>query len=52
VLEAPKGGTMLTTTTRHSSLEARDMHVANGMEEGIIESMERLVELVASVQEA
>jgi len=27
------------------------MHVPNGMEEGIIESMERLVELVASVQE-
>jgi uncharacterized protein YndB with AHSA1/START domain len=52
VLEAVEGGTMLTTTTRHSSLEARDMHVANGMEEGIIESMERLVELVASVPEA
>jgi len=51
VLEAVEGGTMLTTTTRHSSLEARDMQVANGMEEGIIESMERLVELVASVQE-
>ena len=52
VLEAVEGGTTLTITTRHSSLEARDMHVANGMEEGIIESMERLVELVASVQEA
>jgi len=52
VLEEVEGGTMLTTTTRHSSLEARDMQVANGMEEGIIESMERLVELVASVQEA
>jgi hypothetical protein len=25
------------------------MHVANGMEEGIIDSMERIAELVASV---
>ena len=34
----------------HGSLEARDMHVANGMEEGIVDSMERIAELVASVQ--
>jgi uncharacterized protein YndB with AHSA1/START domain len=52
VLEAVEGGTMMTTTTRHSSVEARDMHVANGMEEGIIDSMERIAELLASVQEA
>jgi len=51
VLEPVEGGTMMTTTTRHSSLEARDMHVANGMEEGIIDSMERIAELVASLQE-
>ena len=50
VLEAVEGGTMMTTTSRHGSLEARDMHVANGMEEGIIDSMERIAELVASVQ--
>jgi uncharacterized protein YndB with AHSA1/START domain len=50
VLEAVEGGTIVTSTTRHSSLEARDMHVANGMEEGIIDSHERLAELLASVQ--
>ena len=41
---------MLTSTARHSSVEARDMHVANGMENGIIESNERLDELLASLQ--
>ena len=50
VLEPVDGGTMLTSTNRHSSLEARDMHVANGMEQGIIESNERLEELLASMQ--
>ena len=52
VLEAVEDGTMLTSTNRHSSLEARDMHVANGMEQGIIESNERLDELLASMQSA
>jgi hypothetical protein len=50
VLEPVEGGTMMTTTTRHDSVEARDMRVANGMEEGIIDSMDRIAELVASVQ--
>jgi uncharacterized protein YndB with AHSA1/START domain len=50
VLEAVDGGTLLTSTTRHSSVEARDMHVANGMEQGMIESNERLGELLASLQ--
>ncbi len=50
MLEPVEGGTMMTTTTRHDSVEARDMHVANGMEEGIIDSMDRIAELVASVQ--
>jgi uncharacterized protein YndB with AHSA1/START domain len=50
VLEAVQGGTMLTQATRHSSVEARDMHVANGMEGGIIESFARLDELLASAQ--
>ena len=49
VLEAVERGTMLTTTSRHDSVETGDMHVANGMEEGIIDSMERIAELVASV---
>ncbi len=48
VLEEVEGGTMLITTTRHRSVESRDMHVANGMEEGIIDSYERLDELVAN----
>ena len=52
VLEATEGGTMLTSTTRHSSVEARDMHVASGMEEGIVDSNERLAELLAALQEA
>jgi uncharacterized protein YndB with AHSA1/START domain len=50
VLEPVEGGTMLVATTEHDSVEARDMHVANGMEEGIVESYERLDELVAAVQ--
>jgi uncharacterized protein YndB with AHSA1/START domain len=49
VLEPVGGGTMLTSTIRHSSFEARDIHVANGMEQGIIESNERLEELLASM---
>ncbi len=48
LLEAVEGGTILHTTMRHSSVEARDMHVANGMEGGIIESYERLDEVLAS----
>ena len=52
VLEVFGDGTMLTSTIRHSSVEARDMHVANGMEGGIIESNERLDEVLASMQAA
>ena len=39
---------MVVTTMVHSSVEGRDMHVANGMEGGIIDSHSRLDELVAS----
>jgi uncharacterized protein YndB with AHSA1/START domain len=46
------GGTLMTSTTRHSSVEARDMHVANGMETGVIESYERLDELLAEEEQA
>ena len=49
-LEAVEGGTLLTTTMVHSSVAARDMHVANGMEGGVVESYERLDELVAEEQ--
>ena len=48
VFEAVEGGTILNSTMRHSSVEARDMHVANGMEGGIIESYERLDEVLAA----
>jgi uncharacterized protein YndB with AHSA1/START domain len=47
-----EGGTLLTSTVRHSSVEARDMHIANGMEAGVIESYERLDKLVAEEQSA
>ena len=49
-LQAVEGGTLLTTTSVHTSVAARDMHIANGMEGGIIESYERLDELVAEDQ--
>jgi uncharacterized protein YndB with AHSA1/START domain len=50
VFEPVEGGTMLTSTMVHSSVEARDMHVANGMEGGILESHERLDEVLTEVQ--
>jgi hypothetical protein len=51
-LQAVEDGTLLTTTSVHTSVAARDMHVANGMESGIIESYERLDEVVAEEQPA
>jgi uncharacterized protein YndB with AHSA1/START domain len=51
-LVAVEGGTVLTTTMVHTSVAARDMHVANGMESGVVESYERLDELVAEEQAA
>jgi uncharacterized protein YndB with AHSA1/START domain len=50
VCEPAEGGTMVTTTMVHDSVEARDMHVANGMEGGIIESHLRVDELLAAEQ--
>ena len=41
---------MLVSTMVHNSVEARDMHVASGMEEGIIDSYSRLDEVVAAEQ--
>jgi uncharacterized protein YndB with AHSA1/START domain len=52
VFEPTEGGTMLISTMMHTSVEARDMHVANGMEGGIIESHGRLDEVLAEVQPA
>jgi len=45
-LVAVEGGTLLTSTVDHGSVEARDMHVANGMESGMVESYERLDEVL------
>jgi uncharacterized protein YndB with AHSA1/START domain len=36
------GGTMVTTLTLHSSIEARNGHLAGGMERGMTEGYERL----------
>lgn len=50
VCEPVEGGTMLVATMVHSSVEARDMHVANGMQGGIIESHARLDDLLVEEQ--
>lgn len=47
-LEAAEGGTVLTATSRASSVEARDRHVESGMEHGLRDSMARLEELLAT----
>jgi uncharacterized protein YndB with AHSA1/START domain len=49
-LSAVEGGTLVTSRVDHGSMEARDMHVANGMEGGIVESHERLDEVLAAEQ--
>ncbi len=48
--EPVEGGTMVISTMVHTSVEARDMHVANGMEGGILDSHNRLDELLAAEQ--
>lgn len=50
VFEAVDGGTMITGTSVHDSIESRDAHVASGMEGGMTESYERLDERLASLQ--
>ena len=45
-LEEKDGGTLITTHTRHSSLEARNGHLSGGMERGMTEGYERLEALV------
>lgn len=47
VCEPVDGGTMLVSTMVHSSVEAREMHVESGMEDGILDSYSRLDEFVA-----
>ena len=50
--EEVDGGTLVTTSSRHSSIEARDGHLAGGMEGGMTEGYERLDSLVAALQSA
>jgi uncharacterized protein YndB with AHSA1/START domain len=45
---AVDGGTMMVDVTRHPSMAARDQHIANGMESGMTESLQRLDEVLAS----
>jgi uncharacterized protein YndB with AHSA1/START domain len=45
-LEAVDGGTLLRGQSTHASIETRDAHIANGMEHGMNESMERLDEVL------
>jgi uncharacterized protein YndB with AHSA1/START domain len=49
-ITAVEGGSLVATTMDHGTMEARDMHVANGMEGGLIESHERLDDLLAAEQ--
>ncbi|MGO9410865.1 MAG: SRPBCC family protein [Spirochaetia bacterium] len=50
-LEEKDGGTLVTTHTRHPSIEARDGHLAGGMERGMSEGYERLDVLIAKLSE-
>lgn len=49
--ETVEGGTLLTETTVHATAEGRDGHIASGFEMGATESMERLEELLAELQQ-
>lgn len=46
-----EGGTLLTETTVHATPEGRDAHIASGFEVGAGESLERLEELLAELQQ-
>ncbi|MBS2961411.1 SRPBCC family protein [Actinocrinis puniceicyclus] len=50
VFERVEGGTLIRGESVHDSVEARDAHVAAGMEPGMIETMDRLDDLVAAAQ--
>jgi uncharacterized protein YndB with AHSA1/START domain len=49
--EAVDGGTMVHGFTTHPSVQARDQHVANGMEDGMRDTFRLLADLVASLTE-
>ena len=48
--EPVAAGTLIACRTVHSSIAARDAHVASGMEDGLTDSYQRLADLAASVQ--
>lgn len=47
--EERDGRTLLTSTSRYSSKEVRDIVIASGMEAGAAESLDRLAELLAEI---
>lgn len=49
-LEEVGGHTLVTITVLHKSVENRDGHVASGMEDGAVESQDRLAELLATLR--
>jgi uncharacterized protein YndB with AHSA1/START domain len=49
-LEEKDGGTMITTHTRHASIQARDGHLSAGMEAGMSVGYERLEELMKKLR--
>ena len=49
VLEERDGKTLMTETTRHETIEARDGHLHSGLEGGARQSLDRLEEYVASL---
>jgi len=52
VLEVVDGGTMVCSEARHQSIADRDQHLENGMEGGMIETYERLDELLDQIVES
>jgi len=46
-LEPRDGGTLVTTHSRHATIEARNGHLAGGMERGMSDGYERLEALIA-----
>ena len=50
VFSEQRGGTVVTTTVRYSSAEARDAVLASGMERGMAEGFDRLDEVLATTK--
>lgn len=50
ILEERDGKTLVTTTTVHKTVEARDGHLSSGMEAGMTEGYARMDELLTALQ--